>query len=534
MLKALLKKQFLELNTFYFQNRKTGKNRSKGGTVAFVLLFVLVFLCVAVMFFGFAAQLAPLADLGQGWLYFAMMGMMALLFGVFGSVFNTYAGLFRAKDNELLLSMPIPPRRILMVRLVGVYAMGLLYESLVMLPAILAYWLYGPAFSLPTLLLQLLLTLVLGLLVLTMTCALGWVVALIAGRLRNKSFITVLASLVFLGLYYVVCFRINSFLQSLLLQADAIGSAIRSWAYPIFALGAGAAGQPVHALAFLAICAVLFALCCLVMSRSFLRIATTQRGEKKAVYTERRLRTSGQRGALLRKELCRFKGSATYMLNCGLGLVMLLAAGVFLLIKQGAARELLAGLSQELSLSGDVVLVGAFVALTFLCGMVCITTPSVSLEGKSIWLLQSMPVAPWAALRAKLELQLVLATIPTLFAVATLLVTIQAEAVGWLLMLLLTLLMLPLSASLGLFLNLKKPNLTWTNEVIPIKQGAPVMLYMFGFWGVALVIGGGYYLLYRILSGQVYLLLWVLLLALANAGLLAWLKKRGSAIFAAL
>ena len=40
MLKALLKKQFLELNAFYFQDKKTGKIRSKGGTAGFVLLFV--------------------------------------------------------------------------------------------------------------------------------------------------------------------------------------------------------------------------------------------------------------------------------------------------------------------------------------------------------------------------------------------------------------------------------------------------------------------------------------------------------------
>ncbi len=53
--------------------------------------------------------------LGYGWLYYALMGLLALAFGVFGSVFSTYAGLYQAKDNELLLSMPIPPRRILLV-----------------------------------------------------------------------------------------------------------------------------------------------------------------------------------------------------------------------------------------------------------------------------------------------------------------------------------------------------------------------------------------------------------------------------------
>lgn len=534
MLKALCKKQFLELNKFYFQDRKTGKNRSKAGTIAFVLLFVLVFACVAFMFFGYGYMLEPLITVGQGWLYFAMMGMMALLFGVFGSVFNTYAGLFHAKDNELLLAMPIPPGRILLVRLLGVYAMGMLYESLVMVPAVLVYWLSVPAFSLPTLLLQIVLILVLGLLVLTLTCVLGWVVALISGRLRNKSFITVIVALIFLALYYVVCFRISGFLQSLVTNAEAIGGAIRSWAYPIYALGLGAVGHGGHTLAFTAIVAALFALCCFVMARSFLHIATRSRGEKKAVYTEQTTKEAGQGAALLRKELYRFKGSAAYMLNCGLGLVMLLAAAIFALIKMNDVRALLEGLMQQIPEAGDFVPVAVAVGLVFINGMICITAPSISLEGKSIWLLQSMPVHPWAALQAKLALQLVLAVIPTLFAAVVLSLVVQAGALATVLILLLSLLLMLLSAALGLALNLKKPNLTWTNEVIPIKQGAPVMLCLFGFWALAVVMGGLYYFIYSYVSALGYLLLWSLLLLLADAGLLAWLKKRGSAIFAGL
>ena len=41
--------------------------------------------------------------------------------------------------------------------------------------------------------------------------------------------------------------------------------------------------------------------------------------------------------------------------------------------------------------------------------------PSVSLEGKNLWLLQSLPVKPWQALRAKLTVQLLLTGIPALF-----------------------------------------------------------------------------------------------------------------------
>lgn len=59
------------------------------------------------------------------WLYFALMGLLAILLGSFGSVFNTYSGLYLAKDNDLLLSMPIPVNAIMGARLLSVYLLGL-------------------------------------------------------------------------------------------------------------------------------------------------------------------------------------------------------------------------------------------------------------------------------------------------------------------------------------------------------------------------------------------------------------------------
>ena len=61
----------------------------------------------------------------MGWLYFALMGLLAVLLGAFGSVFNTYSGLYLAKDNDLLLSMPIPVNTLMASRLLSVYLMGL-------------------------------------------------------------------------------------------------------------------------------------------------------------------------------------------------------------------------------------------------------------------------------------------------------------------------------------------------------------------------------------------------------------------------
>ena len=76
------------------------------------------------------------------------MGLLALFMGVFGSVFNTYASLYQAKDNDLLLSMPIPSGKILLVRLSGVYAMGLMYEVSVMIPTLVVWFMTAPVTAL--------------------------------------------------------------------------------------------------------------------------------------------------------------------------------------------------------------------------------------------------------------------------------------------------------------------------------------------------------------------------------------------------
>ena len=44
------------------------------------------------------------------WLYMALMGIVSVILGVFGSVFNTFSTLYQARDNDLLFAMPITER----------------------------------------------------------------------------------------------------------------------------------------------------------------------------------------------------------------------------------------------------------------------------------------------------------------------------------------------------------------------------------------------------------------------------------------
>lgn len=530
MLKALFQKQLMEVNTWLLQNKKSGKRRSKAGIAGMLLVYLFLFAALGFVFY-FAGEMlcGPLVSMGLGWLYFAMMGLIAVLMGVFGSVFNTYATLYQAKDNAFLLSLPIPPSAILSVRLFGVWMWGLIYEALVFVPALLVYW-SSTGFRMATVLADVLLLLALSFFVLTLSCLLGWVVAKISARLKHKSFVAVLASLAFIALYYYVYFRAYEMLQLVLANAQALGRRLQGAAYPVYLLGRAGEGDGLSVVLFVLMVAALFALTWLVLSKSFLKMATANGGSAKRRYKEAAARVRSADGALLAKERLRFLSSATYMLNCGFGTLMLLIAAVLVLVKGTWLRETLAQLGGFDSYLAPL----ACAALCMISAMNDMTAPSVSLEGKSLWLAQSLPVSAWQALRAKLKLHLLFTEIPTALCALAIIAVLRPGAFSAVMLAAVPMAFVLFSACFGLAVNLKTPNLKWTNETVPVKQSLGVMLSLFGGWVLVIALGGLYFILRRVVSLDGYLLLCALLLCAVSASLLAWLKTRGAKIFASL
>ena len=89
-------------------------------------------------------------------------------------------------------------------------------------------------------------------------------------------------------------------------------------------------------------------------------------------------------------------------------------------------------------------------------------------------------------------------------------------------------------AMFGLMLNLKYPNLNWTNEITPIKQSMSVFVSMFGGWIYAIIFVVAYYPLSARISGELYLVGISAFTGLLCLALDAWLKKKGTKIFAEL
>ena len=532
MLGVLIKKQLSEIFRGCLYDTRKNRARSKGASVALIVIFALIMVVfLGGMFFSMANGICgPLTEAGLGWLYFALMGLLAIFIGALVSVFSTYAGLYLAKDNDFLLSLPIPVRTIVASRLFTVYLMGLLFSGLVTLPAAIAYWIAktpGPAEIAGGLLFVLLVSAI----VLALSCLLGYGIARLSVKLKNKSYITTLFALLFLGVYYMFYYRMMLRLQDFI---ENIGSYVGKIEKNLgFLKTFGEVGEG-KCLPMLLSAAAVFALCALVWTiilRSFMKIAAASGETAKVRYREKTVRQRSVRQALESKEFGRFTSSANYMLNCGLGTVFTVVAGVALLVKGREAAALLNSVFGAHPGAPLMLLIGG---LCTLAGLSDPAVPSVSLEGKSLWILQSLPVDLKDVIRAKMALQLKLTLPPVLFASAAAGIATRPDAAGWFFLLVLPALTSVFFAAFGIMTGIRHANLNWTNELVPIKQSAAVFIYLLigMLYGPAMI--GLFFLTGSVLQPTVFLAAVTALTAALTLLCLAWLRKNGAARIAEL
>ena len=400
MLKTLLRVRLAAFAAYFTGASRSQKKRSGAQKIGMLLLMLYCFAAFGMLFYTSFSSLAGVyAKLSLGWLYFAMYAVAAFALMVFGTVFTAKAQLFEAKDNELLLSLPVRPRDILASRMVSLLLWNLLFGLMVAVPALLAW---TQAARLPALgfVSFILLLPALACFSLAVTSLLAWALSLLGSRVRNKSLAAIIGSVVFLGLYFAVIFRMNSYITQLAQNGAQIAAAL-SGAKVLVWLGRAMAGENAPALVWsLLVTLAPFGLVSWLLGRSFTRIVTTKRGLPKVRYEEKTLRTASADTALLHRELRRLGASPTYLLNSGLGVLFLLAAAVVLVIKRDVILDVLAQMP-ELASSLPVFLA---LAIGGMLGMTLFTPSSVSLEGKNLWILQSMPVSGAQVLRAKLRM----------------------------------------------------------------------------------------------------------------------------------
>lgn len=485
MLITLFKKQASEL----ISNMLGGKPVKQGifsvRMMIYLLLGFYLFIIMFRVFFSTAASLCqPLCEGGNDWMYFALMSVMATFVGVTGSLFTANSTIYHARDNEFLLSLPIPQWMIVFTRMAMIYLVSAVFEIMVMFPVILVYW---AVVSPPvwTLVLQIIAVLLLPVVAVAVSCLIGWLSAMINSKVRQQAVLSVLASLAFIGVFYYVYWNLYKYIQLIIANADAVGGVMKIFLYPFYQMGRASAGNIFAFVIYAALMLAIMAIVVKLVSANFVELAT-----KTQVVARRTTKTKADKNdsptlALFKKEFRRFTSSSVSMMSCALGSIMMCMIGIMCFFAGEWIITMFMGMSEGPNENFPLM---AMIIVTMMASMNTITATSISLEGKYIWMLKVLPLSPWQIFKAKLGVHMVITGVPAVFCTVSFAIAAQVDVITLFYMILAALVFVLFSGLVGLLCNLRFPNLTWTNEAQAVKQNMSVIVATFAPWGMLIIL----------------------------------------------
>ena len=504
------------------------KKGGKGKTIAFAV----VMLYVAVVFFGLMFAVCnemcePFCSAGLGWFYFSFSGIMAFLLCFVGTVFATGNQLYNSKDNELLMSMPVKPGAILKSRMMVLMLSNYMYASVVLIPAGIVWCMHQPVTVLGVIS-YVLACIALPFMAMALSCLLGWLIALASSKLRNKNAITLIISIGFFAVYMYFCTTWTKYLEKLIANGTQIADAVKRAVFPAYHFGVAAAEGNVLSLVMFILCAIIpFAVVYAVLRHNFINIATANRGAAKKKYKAKQMKSGSGKAALLKKEIRHYLSNPMYIMNASIGVVLMVLFAGYALISRGKLMLMLS----EMGLSAYA---GAAVCavLCFGASMVFVSAPSISLEGKCLWLTQSLPVKTRDVLNAK-ALCHIAVTLPLMLLAAVLCIAaVGATALQTAAIIIVPSVLTVFGAYLGVAVNLKFPKFDWISETHCVKQSASVMIVMFGMMAIIAVAVILYMVVFAaMVAPEAYMLILGALFAALTAVLYKWIMSRGCRIF---
>ena len=330
-------------------------------------------------------------------------------------------------------------------------------------------------------------------------------------------------SLVITLLFYLLYFRA----QNVVSELTAMGEIPRAIKYALFfyyAMGRASEGHALSMLLVFVTAAAAFSLALFLLSRNFVKFITAKKSvsgkAKKGVVKSATMRLS-----LFKREWKLFSSSPTYVMNSAFGVIFLVAVPIVAIVKADAIRALIPTLAAYFPNANGVGI--AAMASIFTGGMCCITTPSVSMEGKRIYLLRSLPILTMDIFLAKIAVHLAVVLPGALFMNVTLAAVLQADALSWVFMILLPVVHALFTACVGLCFGIDFPVLDWTDEMTAVKSGAGVLISVFGAMILNLLLCGAYFLVVNFFKDGVYLALLTVLYGIGTFIMMRWLKETG-------
>ncbi len=263
------------------------------------------------------------------------------------------------------------------------------------------------------------------------------------------------------------------------------------------------------------------------MSKTFMFVVSAKTGGKHKVYKAQDQKSKSMSRCLLNKEFSFLFKTPVYLINAGLGSVFILVALVaccFAIPMFKDALPVLREVSTQPGVGFPFNIINDLIPFGILAVPLCCTAfstlsaPAISIEGKTIWILKSLPIKPIDVIRAKLKMHVIYCLIPSIIFILFLGILCKESPLSILAMLVGVVAFTLLTAYFGLFLGTMRANLVWINITMPVKQSLAVGISLLFNFVIAIIFVAGYLFAAQVItiSGQTYIFAFVLICAIGS------------------
>ena len=460
-------------------------------------------------------------------------------FTIIEGVYKTGSLLFNCKDDQLLLSLPIKRSTVLFVRIFKFYVFELIFNSIWLLPVMIAYIRWAEVLDWTYYLVSIIMLFFLPIIPIVISCIVGAITSSLSSRFKYKNAAQIIISMAVCVSIIYLSMNLEGLYKYIIAHSTSINDLITKVYYP-----AGVYADLiikfdiVKLLIFIGVNLVIFALGVLILSKVYFKINS----RLKKVTTSRKvkidnlvIKQNSSMISLIKKELNTFFKTPVFIVNAGFSLVLFILISIVLCIKFNDFLPILTdqtsgfGYSKETIMNNLSLLV--FVLVLFTSFTTSITNSVISLEGRNINILKSLPIKVKDILISKVLGSLVL-TIPVLLVGDIILfIRFNINPIECILLLVLSILLPLISSFIGIITNLKYPKLDWENQAEVVKQSTSS--FMAVMMGMILMFVSVFIIMTILgkIDSIIILIIATVIFGIIDLILYSYLSKKGTKLF---
>ncbi|PEB50669.1 permease [Bacillus pseudomycoides] len=500
----------LGLNTFKYEKDKKKKQNK-------ILISVSIALVAALLILYCGSAAYGLIKLGIGEVIpvyaFVISSVLVLVF----TMFKANGEIFAFKDYDFVMSLPIRVDTIIASRFLYLYVLNTVFSMIIMLPMGVVYCIYEK--PLASFYLMWIITLfTVSLIPTTIAAVFGACITAIASKFRYANRITTILSFIAIIIFGYFMFKQGNTKYSFT-DLEGIGATVSEGLTKVYPLATIFQKAIVDAnigafILFVGISVIWYYLFVKILALKYKQINTgISTYHMCSDYKINRMKKETVLIALYKKELKRFFSSTVYVINIGMGVVI---AVIFSL------AVVVVGPSQLIGYPGVETILQKIApfAISAMISMTCTTCVSLSLEGKNVWIIKSLPLTPKMIYDSKILMNLSLSIPASIISTILMIIGLKPDIWTSILIIITPITYSFFSAVWGIFINNRFAYYDWVSETQVVKQSVGSALGMLGGMIIAgipaLLVGTAVISNYRVFTFVVVVMISIMTAVLYN------------------